>query len=122
MSGFLLASATALYVFDRFLLWGVFETWRTAFGLLLVLFGIVFVALCLRCKKNDGALRLAGRDIALFKKTDSYIPAYLSSLAVLAVGGVFVKSPSHAMFYGLMGLGALAVVLAMYYTYRLMYH
>ncbi len=122
VSGFLLASATALYVFDRFLLWGVFETWRTAFGLLLVLFGIVFVALCLRCKKNDGALRLAGRDIALFKKTDSYIPAYLSSLAVLAVGGVFVKSPSHAMFYGLMGLGALAVVLAMYYTYRLMYH
>ena len=81
-----------------------------------------FVLVCLRCRKNDGELRLGGRSRRLFKKAESYVPAFLAGAAVVVVGGVFVKSPSYAVFYGLMGLGGLVVALGMYYTYHLMYH
>ena len=84
--------------------------------------GAAFVLVCLRCRKNDGELRLGGRSRRLFKKAESYVPAFLAGAAVVVVGGVFVKSPSYAVFYGLMGLGGLVVALGMYYTYHLMYH
>ena len=122
VAGFLLLSASVLYVFDRLLLWGLFEHWQVPLGLLLALLGAAFVLVCLRCRKNDGELRLGGRSRRLFKKAESYVPAFLAGAAVVVVGGVFVTSPSYAVFYGLMGLGGLVVALGMYCTYHLMYH
>ena len=121
-AGFLLLAASLLYVFDRLLLWGLFASWKLPFGLILALLGAAFALLCLRCTKNDGVLRIGSLERQFFKKSETCVPAVLAGVAVMVVGGVFVKSPSYAVFYGLMGLGCLAVALGLYYTYRLMYH
>lgn len=119
----LLLSASVLYVFDRLLLWGLFEHWQVPLGLLLALLGAAFVLVCLALPgKTTVSCALAAAPAGFSKRRRAMSPAFLAGAVVVVVGGVFVKSPSYAVFYGLMGLGGLVVALGMYYTYHLMYH
>ena len=122
VSAFLVTAAAALYIFRRMLLWGLFASWKLPFAALLLALACLWLWACLTCKKEGGTLKLGKRELKLFKKQENYLPAWVAGGVVAAAAVVFAFSPSQAAFYGLMAIGAVIVLLAVYYTSGLMYH
>ena len=118
---FLLLTGTLLFLADRLLMWERFAPYRILMGAVMALLGGVFLAVCLRCRKNDGVFRLGSLEQRFFRKGEGVLPAGLAAAAAMGIGGAFITHPAYVLFYGLIGLSALAVCLAVYYTLKLMY-
>ncbi|MBQ6000191.1 MAG: hypothetical protein IJL15_01505 [Clostridia bacterium] len=120
-SAFLLFTGTQLFLADRMLLWEIFAPYRLWMGAFIALCGAGFLLICLRCKKGEGMLRVGAWEQRLFRKDESVVPACLAAAAAMALGGALIVRPAYVLFYGLIGLSALAVCLAIYYTSKLIY-
>jgi len=123
VASYLAGACCLLYVFDRFMLMEMLGRFQTLYGSILIAVGVLGAAVFYSAAKGKGEVRLLGIKARLFAENSKSkcVPAYIASAAVAVIGAIFIKSPSAAMYYGLSAMGGLTVLLAIYYTYTLMY-
>ncbi|HWP80878.1 MAG TPA: hypothetical protein VN446_09595 [Candidatus Acidoferrum sp.] len=123
VAAYLAGACCLLYVFDRFMLMELLSRYQTLYGGILIAVGVFGAALFYSASKGKGEAKLFGKKVRLFAENAKVkcLPAYIAAAAVAVIGAIFINSPSVAMYYGLVAMGSLTVLFAIYYTYTLMY-
>ncbi len=124
IGAYLSIAATMVYVFDRLLQVEALSNFTLLFGGTLLIFGIEGIMVATFCKKNNGIIKRfknSKKSFVVFDSGAKIAPAYIAAFTVTGIGLLFITSPSAAVYYGLAALGALILLLAIYFTYNLMY-